>query len=441
MKKLFAFLLACFCAAAFAGGATFLDSKGYAVPALPQADTDKIGAMKVDDRYKNAKITPIALNAAALDSGVITFTTPEGKTFEYVGQKKGNTWIGKSTTSGTAIISVVNNTVAGTILEGGRIFGIQRLNDSTHLLIESTPRDMIEGPDPKFIGPGPSAPPSSPAMKALNVRPLAVGDPTIRVLNVYTPVAYYILGNTPSALEARNAEILSKVNTIFANSGVHLNVSDAGYMLLSLSSTEFNGIPMSSQIAHMKRNTPILVQRDITSADVVMLITAKEAGGPDGLSDAIIADAAHAFAAVDVYSVNGGSGTPLTYAHEFGHLLGGRHAASGTVANDSTNSPDADAHGWWVRSAQSGLSDVCFHTVMSYNSNNNGVNCSTSPYDEWAPYYSNPSVYYRTKLTGSTGTANEARVLNYYGPNVTSFGDNTKLAPKQSAKFMAAMDD
>lgn len=253
---------------------------------------------------------------------------------------------------------------------------------------------------------------------------LAHAVTTIRILTAYSDNANAnVGGNIASAI---NTEI-GKLNAAFSNSGLYGNVAvvSAGMVNVANSNSWTN---TTQALNGINASLYVRAAKDSTNSDVVMFLMDNSVVAGEAWSIPGIAQTPFAAVEMDALSVYG-------YAHELGHLFGARHQASGGVtANDGSSTPYVYGHGRWVRNYDLGFSDVCFHTIMSYASVYNGVACATSPYDEPYQGFSNPSVYHRGQLTGSS-LQNNAAVINIHAATVASWR-NTKLAPKLLAPIL-----
>jgi hypothetical protein len=138
--------------------------------------------------------------------------------------------------------------------------------------------------------------------------------------------------------------------------------------------------------------------RDQYKADVVMLITKSRGSGACGRAYTIGADAAGAFAIIDVFCSTGIYG----FGHELGHLVGMRH-------DPYVDSTPGYNHGY----VNKGL----WRTMMAYEKQctDSGLLCAP------VMYFSNPSVNYLFIATGTAATHDNARVLRERAATVAAF--------------------
>lgn len=401
------------CGGAFADGAALFGSADYVSKTsetvqLTAKERDRMTFLRADSSVRSA--AAVSLNFAALESGVITVTMPDGKEVQFVGKKTNDAtlshWRGRSSTGSarfTFSTAGGKQDVVGVIVESGRTFRLSSLSDSRQVLMEVVVRPMSEPEMPSRPAPKASDLQKTPTVQSSSA--FGAGVPTIRILTVFSDSAATWLGGS---LATHAGFEIDDLNTAFANSGVNLAVVSAGVLRVA----GYNaGVVDAAGLAAQDIN--VLVARDVADADVVIVVV-KSIDNATGYALQIYADAATAFAAVQATEL-----PDYTYQHEVGHLIGARHAYSGTTNDDSTGYPYAYGHGHWVRQAWVGYPTVCYHTIMAYPSLS-GPACGGPLYDERALFFSNPSVSWRTYPTGTT-TANNAQVLNNLGPSVTGF--------------------
>lgn len=433
-------VLAFFVSGALADGVPLVQS--YAQEsALSAPEAAALKGMR--DHYRTKSATLISLNPIALDSGLLTITLPDGKTAQFSGVKSASKskdttfWRGSAPNGDHANLAINGQTIIGGLRIGDRAFRIRPVVDGSRyqVLLEMLPEpastDTGDGSlDPKLLPPPLPVVPATPQSQKMHA--LAVGDPTISILYVFTGTAIANLGGE-SAAHAEADYATADLQWSFNRSGVHLNAATAGYVYAY--NDDWTGT-LNHQLTVALSNPLTLFGHDEFAADVVMLVASGTVSGDSlaGISAVIGATtAANAFAAVDVGSF-AVSNDDWTTFHEFGHLLGARHSAFGTTNNDTNNSPWNYQHGSFIINHTAGYSDVCYHTIVSppiLPANYGGL-CLSSPYDEWALQWSNPSVYWRSFNTG-TATANNAQVLNNNGPGVTAFHTVKLAAPLVSS--------
>jgi hypothetical protein len=143
------FLCASLCVTAVAAdGARLFDSTSFVA-------TDKESSLSPEEAkhltflrgHPTLIIRPtlLSLNREALDSGIITVVTPEGKEFQYVGQKKLNEqdgtylWRGKSAT-GFIVISYGKDSLYGQFQEDGKMYSLQALSKGKFHVLGEMPQ-------------------------------------------------------------------------------------------------------------------------------------------------------------------------------------------------------------------------------------------------------------------------------------------------------------
>ncbi len=434
---LFLTLLLAWCCNAFAAGAALLMDRDYIAPAqaataLNADESKQLSVLRAAPGVKSAAV--VTANIAALNSSAITVAI-EGTTYTIVGSRTqrgdGFLWSGKGDGGSTALfVSPDGKNVTGSVRFKGRNFRLTTMGRYFSLR-EVEHRETTESPPPKGApAPGPIDPPAPPASsgaQGTKMHAMAAGDPTLKVLTVYSyeAVGIVFISNLDSEAQFQIAEL----NQSFANSNVHLNAVSVGTMALA-QDAGFQGTVWFA-LQNTVLNPQILKKRDDTNADIVIVVI-HNGTSPDGATWQINSSADNAFASIQAIGLGG-----YTYLHEIGHVIGARHAAFGTSTNDGNSSPYNYGHGWWQRFTGSpGVPPNCFHTIMSGPSLVNGVSCVVPGYpeDPQIPYWSNPAIYW-SGLTNATvaatgsALANNALVLNNNGPSKTLL-HNTKLYPQ-----------
>lgn len=221
---------------------------------------------------------------------------------------------------------------------------------------------------------------------------------TVRVLVLYTDAANNAVANIHNTASLA----VTQMNDALTNSAVNSNL----YMLLAgverIAFTE-NRKDIKADVANLSTNLTVQGLRNTHQADLVVLLT----DGNYQLSHhgqlydvyGIVADigptAAKAYAIVEADQA-----TPkYVFAHEVGHLFGGRHH------NDPTGTYQHGYHfttGWWFWKKD--------RTTIMY----------ANPGD-YILHYSNPDVEYKNKRTGTTSTNDVARKLRTEASVVENF--------------------
>ncbi|MDG5768277.1 zinc-dependent metalloprotease [Balneolales bacterium ANBcel1] len=227
---------------------------------------------------------------------------------------------------------------------------------------------------------------------------LSSSDPVIDIMVVYTPQSASASGNIQSLI---NASIQS-TNETLQNSGINASVNlvhsaQVNYTETGNMVTDLNRLHGTND-GHMD---VVHSWRDQYGADIVVLLTAT--GQYCGIAYWIEVPSSDAFA----ISRNDCSVGNYTFAHEIGHLIGGRHDS------DPASSPRAYAHGYRNNPAY-------WRTVMAV-------------YDDFVnriPYWSNPNKTYGGVAMGTTHWNDNARVWNERAAIVSNF--QTPSAPPPS---------
>ncbi|MGB3469124.1 MAG: zinc-dependent metalloprotease [Cyclobacteriaceae bacterium] len=228
----------------------------------------------------------------------------------------------------------------------------------------------------------------------------------IDVLVLYSPAAAATgLNPTTITLNAieqwRNTSDNSNVYTEFNLVGVE-------------SFPSFTESPSIQQDARTLAETPdAQARRDATEADIVIMLVDGENGDYVRFAG-VVADIGpnnnQAYALAKI----GNASSTITFVHEAGHLMGGRHQ----IQADPT-SGDQHGHGW-----KTGL----LFWTKRYGSIMNTRFTTTGLEVERTMHFSNPAVENRNRSTGVAGEINNARVFNDNGQIVCAFrGDTNPL--------------
>lgn len=226
---------------------------------------------------------------------------------------------------------------------------------------------------------------------------LSSSDPVIDIMVVYTPQSASASGNIQSLI---NASIQS-TNETLQNSGINASVN-------LVHSAQVNYTETGNMVTDLNRlhgtndgyMDVVHSWRDQYGADIVVLLTAT--GQYCGIAYWIEVPSSDAFA----ISRNDCSVGNYTFAHEIGHLIGGRHD------NDPASSPRAYAHGYVY-------SPAYWRTVMAVVQS--GINR--------IPYWSNPNKTYGGVAMGTSNWNDNARVWNERAATVANFKSPAPPAP------------
>jgi hypothetical protein len=263
----------------------------------------------------------------------------------------------------------------------------------------------------------------------------------IRILTMYTPQAQAASGDIVSRV---NSEIAS-LNLAFSRSGLGSSISavNAGVVLITGPKYEASSAAgvHAAAVQAMGSDFRILQTRQIANADVVMMLTLQDDPQSDGKVLGIYGDPGYLNAWSAFAVVTADPAASLVFQHEFGHMLGARHAAAGTDSNDPTNPTWPYAHGYSASipptysSGGSLLAGAyCFHTIMS-----SGYIVPTyCPVVDgrWYPIlnFSNPAVTFTPGVPAAqptgTGSANNASVLAQTAPIVGNYRNTNLVAAR-----------
>jgi len=225
----------------------------------------------------------------------------------------------------------------------------------------------------------------------------------IQVLVLFTEDAEYAVGDRYSTAVAA----ISSVTTAYYNSGItssELSVSLAGVETISFSETRNIRSDISSLINDEEADS----LRRAFWGDVVILLTdanytTSRGGAIYGIAGEIEATAQNAFAIVEVDVVT----SQFTFAHELGHLQGGRHQrCTKTYSPGGCSRERGSAHGYSWKISDSQYVWTIMHQLRSQGSR--------------IPYFSNPNVSYIGKPTG-TSINNNAQKLRDTASTIASF--------------------
>ncbi len=225
-------------------------------------------------------------------------------------------------------------------------------------------------------------------------------DAVIDLMIVYTPAARkWAAGNYQGPIENMTAIAVARANTAFANSKtgtkfriVHsqeINYTAAGETGGS-SSTDLNSITFNESIQSM---------RNKYGADIITIVTACDDTG--GLGWLYCGYSSFAFNLCRVKQL----ANSYTLAHECGHNMGCGHSKTQNV-NAQGYFPYSSGWQWTEKNGRG------YHTVMTYGS---------AAYPAEAPYFSNPSVFFRGNPTGDSRDANNSLTIINLKQKVSSF--------------------
>lgn len=391
----------------------------------------RLDRMPSDPNSMGAQVFP--LNAAALESTAITFTMG-GITRTYVGAKECNdaklgagvcVWEGKSGAGlGGGSMSLAwqkadpRGTVAGRVAGPGHTFNISPLM-GRYLVIEERGNGGRSIREPAMpTGTGPQKAAAGGTKRALSTTPS--GGPVVGITVVCSTLADQYLQRSCAVNAALE---VTSINTAFSNSNIDAAVIVRGTMESS-SSYLVNG-NLCNILTALQTDAAVTSLRNVSEGDVVMAITdapTDPAFPYDGCAMQVYATNLSAFAVVQANSLDS-----LTFAHEFGHLAGGRHQFGGGQSPDSNQFPFKYGHGWINHDfppAGTGFPTnqrLCFHTIMA-NKYGDVTGCNPNiGLDDRQPFFSNPLVTVFAVPSGNALVADMASALRLNLPGMAGF--------------------
>jgi hypothetical protein len=239
---------------------------------------------------------------------------------------------------------------------------------------------------------------AGPSLKLNQIKSTLV-NPVIDILVVYTAAAASSVADIGNLID--NA--ISVTNTIHSNSDVSASV--AAVHTAQVSYTETGNLETDTERLQGTSDgymDNVHTLRDQYGADVVVLLV--DEGDYAGWAYAIEASSSGAFATVRTEEAV----SNYTFAHEVGHLVGGRHD------DDPATTPRAYAHGYAKKTGST------FKTVMAVWEGASRI-----------PNWSNPNVNYNGSPTGTSDYNNVARVWNERASTVAGF----KTPPAPTAPY------
>jgi hypothetical protein len=297
----------------------------------------------------------------------LKLTLPDGTTVEVTPDEainfdgKGVVWHGSIAGANFSEVtfSTVGKAIVGTIAFNGRMFRLRTLLDGVKFIEEldpaSFPTDAAAGGEPvdqpEFEPPTASCTPGTDDCEPVAAQCTAEDPNRIDVLVLYTDKALKAL----QGVDALNAWILLQVfqtNRSYQRSHLTQQIR-----LVSVVPTAYQ--ELSNYWSHrdlIENADPQMdahALRNVTNADVVVLLTQAESAGGAGYADTFAAEnlpgasfitsfEPYAFAVVDAL---GFETTDLTFAHELGHLMGAEHDESSSSSTKGVI-PD-QSHGYF----------------------------------------------------------------------------------------------
>lgn len=308
------------------------------------------------------------------------------------------TWVGYVDNEHNAvIITQQGNEVTGSVWLNNIYYSIRPLEDGIHVILEidqsKFPPDESEGFEEGLLK-------NKQNFQEILRRKGKENDgdknhdgTTSRVLIAYTTAAANAVGNTLTMSQ----DVITDANASYVNSAITPRLQLA--YVTTVAYTE-SGSFQTDLARLVNGNDGFMDQipglRDGSGSDFVILII--DSPGTDcGLAQAIYAQENEAFAVVEESCMLGNH----SFAHEIGHLQGGRH----DPFMDNNTSPFAYGHGF--THADPNPPDS-WRTIMAYNNAcaAQGVFCTR------IQFWSNPNVFFRGDAMGTAQTEDNHRVLN-----------------------------
>lgn len=398
---------------------TTLSAKGQATLNKLKADHRnlRVTAKHLDARAFNGNVVSIDVGGATIRL-VKQFTTAEAD--------GSTTWAGQQDVYDSAIFSIKDGKVFGTINTRNGVFEIHPLEGDTHAIAELDMSKLQPKDESKAIPDGhgyqgsslESEPQGSLTIESLSTA-AAVANPPVRILVAYSAHAAAALGDQ---LNSQITRAISQINQANINSNVAFRAALAGTIQVNYTGP----YTASDTLAAFRVMPDVLAAHDSMQADLMVMIEAIPDSAEAGISAGINVTAANAFAVVSTTYMT----SNLSFAHEVGHLMGADHPQPDTPSNVFRF-----GHGFWQWSLYSILSPSaqCAHTIMAYAVSQskgvqpsvNGILPQCAP-DPRIPYWSSPTVRAdtgsgSTVIMGASGTNDNAQVLNITGPVVTNF--------------------
>lgn len=346
-----------------------------------------------------AKVEIIRVNESALTSSqaAIVLNPTKELRFQTTMSEKitgdGKTYVGK-TTEPRDHVQFVNRqgNVTGTIRADGKLFSLRPIGAGLHALIQQD-----EAKFPPEHPPGFEKREKSGTDNRRDAKPNLLNDATptsapLRILVAYTPEA----ASTTADIKGLVQLAVDETNTGYQNSKINLVAELADSFEVSYEeSGSFDTDLDKFRGRNDGKMDEVHARRDQSKADVCVLLLKNSSSC--GLADAIKATESTAFAVVSTECATG----YYSFGHEIGHLQGARH----NPETDATNSPFAHGHGYRYEPGS-------WRCIMSYNCSGG---CTR------IPYWSNPAVMKDGVPMGTTGTHNNAKVLNDTAATITNF--------------------
>lgn len=222
----------------------------------------------------------------------------------------------------------------------------------------------------------------------------------IRVLVLFTANADAAV---PDIIQTSMLSIF-QTNNAFQNSAVSGNfapITMAGPIQINFNETA----NIDNDVNTLAGRADIQTLRNNNGADLVVILTDGNYAGVLGIVQQIGPNNATSYAIVEADAATGN----YTFAHELGHLFGGRHEQCNINPFGACDNTAGDAHGYSFTYGLFGINKR--HTIMH----------QLIPNYSRILHYSNPNVQYSGNNTGIVNQNNNARQINDQAATVAGF--------------------
>jgi len=226
----------------------------------------------------------------------------------------------------------------------------------------------------------------------------------VRLLVLYTPAAFAAEPNMASRINLAYQQVKSGLynSKIFTTDFDLVLAGSQQLNFVETNPTLVASNPIASDLTSVENNTTAQALRSQYAADIVILLTKGNYGSITGIAtDAtnLILDAAHAYAIVQTdWATTDG----YTFAHEFGHICGGRHQNDPTPGTAHAKIFQINQFLWKKER----------RTIIS---------ASSAGLPSVILYYSNPNINYKGTATGDINNSNNANQLRTMGCTLASY--------------------
>ncbi len=285
-------------------------------------------------------------------------------------------WNGRLS-SGNGRVALINlqGEFTGIIELENQKYKIEPLGEGMHALITV---DMTQIPDEDDTPSGASGAEKRPFHT--NAHKTSGSNKNIEVLVLYTDAANDAVGN----IAGTAGLAMSEASTAYANSGI--TSSQLSIDLIGISRIGFEEtLDIREDVERLALDTEAIEKRDHFWADVVILFTDGDYAneGIYGVARQIEAEEDSAFAIVEADRAT----TKFVFAHELGHLQGGRHQQCSVIYVRGCDDAGGSAHGYGA-----GRGSDYVRTIMHTGNVSGRV----------IQYFSNPNVRDGIFVTGTT---------------------------------------